>query len=40
MAFFGLAALACLLLSRRPQPSLDYEDSGDPVVRTLNLTPQ
>lgn len=44
--FFVSAALACLLLSRwefrNPGEAavLDYEDRGDPVVRTLDLTPQ
>jgi heme A synthase len=44
--FFAAAASACLLLNRwqaresDAEATLDYEDRGDPVVRTLDLTPQ
>jgi len=44
--FLGIAACVCLLLNRlgagdaAGSAALDYEDRGDPVVRTLNLSPQ
>jgi hypothetical protein len=45
-AFFLAATGAALLLShwqdRRtgPETALEYQDDGDPAVRTLGLTPQ
>ncbi len=47
LAFFVLIAAACLLLNRMgvremttESATLDYEDLGDPAVRTLDLNPQ
>jgi hypothetical protein len=39
--FFACVAAACVALNRRREAvALDYEDRADPVVRTLDLTPQ
>jgi hypothetical protein len=46
LAFFGLAAILCIAVSRMgrkilgPKPVLDYEDPAEPIVRTLGLTPR
>jgi hypothetical protein len=44
IVFFATAAAACLVLGLvgrqklRATPALDYEDPGEPVIRTLGLT--
>jgi hypothetical protein len=40
VVFFTAVATACLVLRGWMAESLEYEDLGDPVVRTLDIHPQ